>query len=155
MYANEKKYVVPFMGATVGLFLSGVYFGYRWVLPNAIKVLVFDFGVKLGIVPILTIEDYTGFFMSVILGLGICFELPILIFFLALFGIVDAKFLAKNYRYAILAIFVVAAIICPMQDPLSMCLFASPMLALYIISIAIAYFVHPSRRNKPDTPAAA
>jgi len=155
MYANEKKYVVPFMGATVGLFLTGIYFGYRWVLPNAIKVLVFDFGVKLGIVPILTIEDYTGFFMSVILGLGICFELPILIFFLALFGIVDAKFLAKNYRYAILAIFVVAAIICPMQDPLSMCLFASPMLALYVISIAIASFAHPSRRNKPTTPAAA
>ena len=154
MYANEKKYVVPFMAATVSLFLAGVYFGYRWVLPNAIKVLVFDFGTKLGITPILTIEDYTGFFMSVILGLGICFELPILIFFLALFGIVDAKFLAKNYRYAILAIFVVSAIICPMQDPLSMCLFASPMLALYIISIAIAYFVHPNRRKPSDIPNA-
>jgi sec-independent protein translocase protein TatC len=153
MYANEKKYVFPFMFATVGLFLSGVYFGYRWVLPGAIKVLVFDFGKSLGLNPILTIEDYTGFFMSVILGLGICFELPILIFFLALFGIVDAKFLLRHFRYAILAIFVVAAIICPMQDPLSMCLFASPMLVLYFLGVAIAYFVHPSRRKGREATA--
>jgi sec-independent protein translocase protein TatC len=154
MYANEKRYVIPFMGATVGLFLSGVYFGYRWVMPGAIKVLVFDFGKSMGVNPILTIEDYTGFFMSVILGLGICFELPILIFFLALFGIVDARFLLKHFRYAILGIFVVAAIICPMQDPLSMCLFASPMLVLYFLGVGIAYFVHPDHRKAKQAPAA-
>ena len=155
MYAHEKRYVWPFMSATVGLFLAGVYFGYRWVLPGAIQVLVFDFGTKLGLTPILTIEDYTGFFVAVILGLGICFELPILIFFLALFGIVDAKFLLRHFRYAILAIFVVAAIICPMPDPVSMCLFASPMLALYFIGVGVAYFVHPSRRNKAGAPTPA
>lgn len=151
MYANEKKYVVPFMGATVGLFLAGAWFGYRWVLPGALKVLVLDFGRKFH--PILTIDDYTGFFLSVILGLGICFELPILIFFLSLFGIVDAKFLLRHFRYAILGIFVVAAIICPMQDPLSMCLFASPMLVLYFLGVGIAFFVHPSRRKPPAAPA--
>jgi sec-independent protein translocase protein TatC len=149
MYANEKKYVFPFMGATVALFLAGAWFGYRYVIENAIKVLIFDFGK--GFTSMLTIEDYTGFFLSIILGLGICFELPIVIFFLALFGIVDAKFLIKNYQYAILGIFIVAAIICPMQDPLSMCLFASPMLALYGLSIGIAYFVHPARRKARET----
>jgi len=154
MYAKEKRYVVPFMAATVSLFLSGVYFGYRWVLPGAIKVLVFDFGAKLGLTPILTIEDYTGFFLAVILGLGICFELPILIFFLALFGIVDAKFLLRHFRYAILAIFIVSAIICPMPDPISMTLFAMPMLVLYFLGVLIAFYVHPSRRKPSDpTPA--
>jgi len=148
MYSKEKRYVVPFMGATVGLFLLGAYFGYRWVLPGALNVLILGFGAKINAHPMLTIEDYTQFFMSVIFGLGVCFELPILIFFLALFGIVDAKFLLRHFRYAILAIFIVAAIICPMQDPFSMCLFASPMLVLYFLGVAIAYYVHPNRRNK-------
>ena len=134
------------MGATIGLFLSGAWFGYRYVLPGAIKILVLDFGKAFH--PILTIEDYTGFFLAVILGLGITFELPILIFFLALFGIVDGKFLLKHFRYAVLAIFLIAAIICPTPDPIGMCLFATPMLALYFIGVAVAFLVHPARRNK-------
>ncbi len=147
LYANEKKYVFPFMSATVGLFLAGAWFGYHWVLPGAIKVLVLDFGKKFH--PILTIEDYTGFFLAVILGLGICFELPILIFFLALFGIVDARFLLKHFRYAVLVIFLISSVICPLPDPISMCLFATPMLVLYFLGVAIAWYVHPSHR-KPE-----
>ena len=91
------------MTATVGLFLSGAWFGYHWVLPGAMVVLIQDMGKNFS--HMITIEDYTGFFLAVILGLGICFELPILIFFLSLFGIVDAKFLIKHIRYAILIIF--------------------------------------------------
>ena len=146
MYSNEKKYVWPFMFATIALFLAGAWFGYRWVLPGAIKVLVLDFGKSFH--PILTIEDYTGFFLAVILGLGVTFELPVLIFFLALFGIVDGKFLLRNFRYAVLAIFVVAAVICPTPDPIGMCLFATPMLALYFLGVAVAFLVHPARRNR-------
>jgi sec-independent protein translocase protein TatC len=152
MYANEKKYIWPFMSATVGLFLTGAWFGYRYVLQNAVRVLVFDFGK--GLHPLLTIDEYTGFFLAIILGLGICFELPILIFFLALFGIVDAKFLLRHFRYAVLVIFLVAAIICPMPDPFSMCIFASPMLALYFLGVAVAYFVHPNRRKAKEKTAA-
>src|SRR5271156_1915516 len=126
MYANEKRYVVPFMAATIGLFLAGAWFGYHWVLPGAIKVLIGGFGANFH--AMLTIEDYTNFFLAVILGLGVTFELPVVIFFLALFGIVDAKFLLKHIRYAILAIFIIAGIICPTPDPLSMCIFAAPML---------------------------
>ena len=146
MYANEKRYVWPFMFATVGLFLAGAWFGYRYVLPAAMVVLIQDFGKNFS--HMITIEDYTGFFLAIILGLGITFELPILIFFLALFGIVDAKFLLKHSRYAVLAIFLVAAVICPLPDPISMCLFASPMLGLYFIGVAIAFFVHPNHRKK-------
>jgi sec-independent protein translocase protein TatC len=153
MYANEKRYVFPFMGATIGLFLAGAWFGYHWVLPGAIRVLVLDFGKRFH--PILTIEDYTQFFLAVILGLGICFELPILIFFLSLFGIVDAKFLLKHIRYAILVIFLISAIICPLPDPFSMILFASPMLVLYFLGVGVAYFVHPSRRKPKEAGTAA
>jgi len=151
LYSNEKRYVWPFMGATVSLFAAGAYFGYRWVLPSALKVLIGDFGHRFH--PIITIDDYTGFFSAIIFGLGVSFELPILIFFLALFGIVDAKFLVQNLRYAVLIIFVIAAIICPLPDPLSMCLFAAPMLILYAVSVLVAYLVHPARR-KPKSAAA-
>jgi sec-independent protein translocase protein TatC len=151
LYSNEKKYVWPFMAATVGLFLSGAWFGYHWVLPGAIEILVVRMGAQFH--PILTIDDYTGFFLAIILGLGICFELPILIFFLALFGIVDAKFLLKHFRYAVLIIFVIAAIICPMPDAFSMTLFASPMLVLYFIGVGVAYFVHPKHRKDKEKAA--
>jgi sec-independent protein translocase protein TatC len=145
MYANEKRYVIPFMAATIILFLSGAWFGYYLVLPTAMKVLILDFGKNFH--PIITTEDYTSFFLAVILGLGITFELPILIFFLSLFGIVDGKFLLKHIKYAILAIFVIAAVICPDPSPFGMCLFATPMLVLYMIGVGVAFFVHPDRRK--------
>jgi len=146
MYSNEKRYVVPFMTATIALFLAGIWFGYHWVLPGALKVLIGDFGKRFH--PIITIEDYTSFFLAVILGLGITFELPILIFFLSILGIVDAKFLIRHIRYAILAIFVVAAIICPLPDPVSMCLFATPMLVLYLVGVGVAWVFNPQRRKE-------
>jgi sec-independent protein translocase protein TatC len=149
MYAHEKRYVVPFMAATVGLFLSGAWFGYRYVLPGAMKFLVQDIGKNF--THMITIDDYTGFFLAVILGLGVTFELPVVIFFLALFGIVDAKFLLRHFRYAVLAIFLLAAILCPDPSPIGMCIFASPMLVLYFVGVAIAYLVHPTRRMKNAT----
>lgn len=151
LYQRERRFVVPFMSATVGLFLSGAAFGYFWVLPAAIRILVVDFGHNF--TPMISIEDYTSFFLSVILGLGISFELPILIFFLALFGIVSPRFLWKNIRYAILAVFIVAAIITPSPDPWTMCIYAIPMLALYLIGIGVAWWVHPSRKRKKDEAA--
>jgi sec-independent protein translocase protein TatC len=94
------------------------------------------------------VSEYTELFMTVILGLGVTFELPILVFFLALFGIVSAGWLWKNIRYAILVIFIISAIITPTPDVLTMCVFAAPMLVLYLVSIGVAYMVHPTRRNR-------
>jgi sec-independent protein translocase protein TatC len=148
LYQKEKRFVIPFMAATVGLFLAGAAFGYFFVLPGAMQVLVLGFGRNF--TSMVTIEDYSSFFLSVILGLGISFELPILIFFLALFGIVSPSFLWRNIRYAILAVFIVAAIICPSPDPWTMCVYAIPMLALYIIGIGVAWWVHPSRRKAKE-----
>ena len=148
LYQKEKRFVVPFMSATIALFMTGASFGYFYVLPGALKILILGFGHDFN--PVVTIEEYTGFFLSIILGLGVSFELPILIFFLALFGIVSPRFLWKNIRYAILAVFLVAAIICPSPDPWTMCIYAVPMLALYMIGIAVAWWVHPERRRKKE-----
>ena len=145
LYASEKKYVTPFMIATVGLFLCGAFFGYRYVFPGSLGFL-FDYSKQFK--PLIEIGEYTDLFNTVILGLGLTFELPILVMFLSLFGIVSPKFLWKNIRYAVLIIFVIAAIITPTPDVLTMCVFASPMLVLYLISIGVAYMVHPSRREK-------
>src|ERR1035441_9022265 len=153
LYQKERRFVIPFMAATVGLFMGGASFGYFYVLPGALKILIVGFGHNFN--SIITIEEYTGFFLSIILGLGISFEMPILIFFLALFGIVSPRFLWKNMRYAILAVFVVAAIICPSPDPWTMCIYAIPMLGLYLIGIGVAWWVHPSRRKAKEAKEAA
>jgi sec-independent protein translocase protein TatC len=145
LYKKERRLVVPFMAATVGLFLTGASFGYFWVLPGALKILIVGFGSKFQ--PMVTIEEYTSFFLSVILGLGISFEMPVLIFFLAIFGIVSPQFLWKNIRYAVLAVFIVAAVITPSPDPWTMCIYAIPMMLLYLIGIGVAWWVHPSRRK--------
>jgi sec-independent protein translocase protein TatC len=153
LYQKERRFVIPFMAATVGLFLTGAAFGYFFVLPGALKILIVDFGHNF--TSMVTIEEYSGFFLSIILGLGISFEMPILIFFLAIFGIVSPKFLWKNIRYAILAVFLVAAIITPSPDPWTMCIYAVPMLGLYMIGIGVAWWVHPSRRKAKKAKEAA
>jgi sec-independent protein translocase protein TatC len=95
----------------------------------------------------ITIGEYTDLFLTLIIGMGIIFELPILVFFLALMGVVTAGWLWRNLRYSILIIFTIAAIVTPTTDILNMCIFAAPMIALYLISIGVAYLVHPSRRK--------
>jgi sec-independent protein translocase protein TatC len=148
LYRHEKKYVLPFIFFTVLLFLAGGYFGYRIVYPAALTFLI-DYGKEFQ--PMITVGAYTDLFLTVVAGLGIVFELPTLVFFLALMGVVDAAFLWRNIRYAILFMFVVAAILTPTTDILNLCIFAGPMLLLYLFSIAIAWLVHPKRRRKAVT----
>src|SRR6202050_3434853 len=144
LYRNEKRYVVPFMVSTIALFTSGGYFGYKIVYPRALEFLV-HFGRQFQ--PMITIGEYTSLFLSIVLGMGLIFEMPILIFFLALMGIVSAGFMWKNFRYSILVIFVIAAIVTPTPDIVNMCVFAAPMIALYVVSIGIAWLVHPKQRQ--------
>jgi sec-independent protein translocase protein TatC len=145
LYRNEKRYVMPFMFSTVALFLAGGYFGYKLVLPQA---LVFLIGYGKDFQPMITLTEYSGLFLTIIVGLGAIFEMPILVFFLALMGIVSAGWMWRNLRYSILVIFVIAAIITPTTDILNMCIFAAPMIALYVLSIGIAWLVHPTQRKK-------
>jgi sec-independent protein translocase protein TatC len=132
------------MFATVGLFLAGGFFAYRMVFPAALDFLI---GYGQQFKPMITIGEYTDLFLTLILGMGIVFELPILVFFLALLGVVTAGWLWRNLRYSILVIFLIAAIVTPTTDILNMCIFAAPMVALYIASIGVAWLVHPARRK--------
>jgi sec-independent protein translocase protein TatC len=147
LYSREKRYVVPFMAAAVILFLGGAFLGYHFVFPGLLKFLISDLSTTLGIHPLISIDEYTGFFFALILGIGATFEMPVVIVFLAMFGIVSPSFLWKNIRYAILLIFVIAAIITPTPDITTMCVFASPMFVLYLVGIGGAWFVHPARRK--------
>lgn len=144
LYRREKRYVFPFMFSTVGLFVAGGYFGYKLVYPAALEFLI---GYGKQFQPMITIHEYTDLFLTVILGLGLVFELPILVFFLALMGVVTAGWMWRNVRYSILVIFVIAAILTPTTDILNMCIFAAPMIVLYLGSIGIAWFVHPKQRK--------
>jgi len=150
LYRHEKRYVLPFMFSTVALFAAGGYFGYHFVYPAALDFLI-GYGAQFQ--PMITIGSYTKLFMTVILGMALIFELPIIVFFLALFGIISAGWMWRNFRYSILGIFIIAAIITPTTDILNMCIFAAPMIALYALSIGIAYVVHPTQRARREKQA--
>jgi len=136
--------VVPFMLSTVTLFLSGGLFGYKMVYPAALDFLI---GYGKQFQPMITIGEYTDLFLTIIIGLGVIFEMPILVFFLAMMGIVTAGWMWRNVRYSILVIFILAAILTPTTDILNMCLFAAPMVVLYVLSIGVAWLVHPKQRK--------
>ncbi|MBZ5680869.1 MAG: twin-arginine translocase subunit TatC [Acidobacteriia bacterium] len=144
LYRHEKRYVVPFMISTIALFSAGGVFGYEIVYPQALNFLI-KFGKQFQ--PMITIKEYTDLFLAIILGMGLIFEMPILIFFLALMGIVSAGWMWRNFRYSILVIFIIAAIVTPTTDILNMCIFAAPMIALYLLSIGVAWAVHPKTRR--------
>jgi len=144
LYRHEKRYVFPFMFSTVFLFLAGGLFGYKLVYPAALNFLI-EYGKQFQ--PMITIGEYTDLFLTIIIGMGVIFELPILVFFLSLMGIVTAGWMWRNLRYSILVIFIIAAIITPTTDILNMCIFAAPMVALYVMSIGIAWLVHPKQRR--------
>jgi sec-independent protein translocase protein TatC len=139
LYRKEKRYVLPFLISTVGLFVAGGLFGYRMVYPASLNFLI-GYGQRFQ--PMITIGEYTKLFLTIIIGLGLIFEMPILVFFLALMRVITARWMWRNLRYSILAIFVVAAIVTPTTDILNMCLFAAPMVALYVASIGVARLVN-------------
>jgi sec-independent protein translocase protein TatC len=147
LYRREKRYVVPFMVSTIALFTSGGYFGYKVVYPRALEFLI-HMGKQMQ--PMITVTEYTQLFMSIVLGMGLIFEMPILVFFLAFMGIMSPGFMLKNFRYAIMIIFIIAAIVTPSPDALNMCIFAAPMLGLYALSIGVAWLVHPEQRARRE-----
>jgi len=152
LYKHEKRYVMPFMFFSVGLFLAGGYFGYRLVYPAALDFLI-GYGQQFS--PMITIGEYTDLFLTIIIGMGVSFEMPILVFFLSLMGIVTAGWMWRNLRYSILVIFIIAAIVTPTTHIMNMCIFAAPMVVLYVISILIAYVFHPARRKAMEEKRAA
>jgi sec-independent protein translocase protein TatC len=145
LYRKEKKYVWPFVTFSTILFILGALFGYFIVFPWACR-----FFLKLGanFQPIITADEYFNLILKMLLGIGAVFEMPTLIFFLARMGIVTSRWMVKNFKYAILAVFVIAAVITPTPDMINQSILALPMLALYSFSILIAFFFGKERKTR-------
>jgi sec-independent protein translocase protein TatC len=138
LYRKEKIYVIPFVLSSSLLFIGGVLFGYYVALPPAFKFFV-SFSTDV-LKPMFSFREYLSLFLKFLLAFGICFELPVFIFFLARMGIVNARMLARQRRYAVLIIFVIAALLTPSPDALSQIIMAIPLMLLYEISIVVAKF---------------
>jgi sec-independent protein translocase protein TatC len=145
LYKHERSAVTGFLFSTVFLFLGGIAFGYFIMLPYVLKFLVSFQG---PVVPMISINEYFDLTLMVLLGLGLVFELPILVFFLSLFGIVTPRFLWRNIRYAILIIAIVAAIVTPTPDAMTMLIFMAPMVGLYFLGIGVSYMVVRRRERQ-------
>jgi sec-independent protein translocase protein TatC len=145
LYKHERRYLLPFLFFGSFFFLAGGAFAYYVAFPLAAEFLL-----KIGgaFEPVITIERYFGFQMTIILGLGLMFELPIVIFVLAAIGLVTPRFLMRNFRWAVVIIFVVAAIITPTSDVLNLCVFAVPAILLYLLGVGAAALV-PRRSPEP------
>jgi sec-independent protein translocase protein TatC len=138
LYRREKKYVFPFVLAGVFFFIGGCAFGYYEAFPLVVRFLI-GVGKELNANAVITINEYLSTATKIIVGLGLCFETPILIFFLARMGIVSERWLLAKFKYAVLLIFIIAAIITPTPDIATQCVFALPMILLYLLGIGIAW----------------
>jgi sec-independent protein translocase protein TatC len=138
LYQKEKKYAIPFVLMTTFFFSLGALFGYFIVFPWACR-----FFLTLGrdFQPVITVDQYFGFALKVLLGISLVFELPTLVFFLAKMGLITARWMVRNFKYAVLLIFVIAAVITPTPDVITQSIVAIPMLVLYGLSILIALVV--------------
>jgi len=139
--------VWPFIIAGLFFFLSGCAFAYYEAFPLVVGFLV---GVGKNFNAVITINEYLSTAIKLILGLGICFETPIFIFFLARMGVVSPGWLMKKFKYAILIIFIVAAVITPTPDIATQCVFAFPMIALYLLGVGTAWIFR--KRDVPEPP---
>jgi len=147
LYNNEKKMVLPFVLGGSVMFGVGILFAYYIVTPFGFQFLI-TFGSFL-YTPLINIEDYVGFFTKIMMGFGIAFELPVFAYFLALLGLVTDKTLKDFFRYAILIIFVIAALLTP-PDVLTQLLMAAPLVILYGVSILIVKMVNPYIEEDED-----
>jgi sec-independent protein translocase protein TatC len=150
LYKHERSAITGFLFSTVFLFLAGIAFGYFVSLPYVLRFLISFQG---PVVPLINIDEYFDLILLVLLGLGLVFELPVLIFFLSLFGIVTPQFLMKNFRYALLVIAILAAVLTPTPDALTMLAFMAVLTALYFVGVGVSWVVvrKRARRLAPAT----
>jgi sec-independent protein translocase protein TatC len=147
LYKRERRWALPFIFSTAALFVLGGVFGYFIALRYAIAFMV-GVGSEMGILPMISADSYFNTGIAIILGLGVVFQMPVVIFFLTLIRLVTPTFLLSNVRYAILIIFVLAAAITPTPDVFNMILFAGPMILLFYVGIFASYLLVLSREGR-------
>ena len=143
LYANEKKLAYPFVALTTTCFLLGGTFNHYVAFPFMMAFFASFNTPDLAFMP--KLEDVFGLYSKMLIGMGIVFQMPTVVFFLAKMKLVTARFLIAQFKYAFLIIFVVAAVITPTGDMMTQAIFAAPMVGLYLLSIVIAWVVGPKR----------
>ena len=146
--AVEKRFLFPAIGGSFALFLFGVIIAYGWLLPKTILFFFRDTQ-SLGWTPTWTVQQYYSFVTKFILGFGLAFELPVVVLALVYFGLVTYKFMARTRPYAFVLIFVLAAIIAPTPDLLTLVAMALPMSLLYESCIWIAWVMERRKARNP------
>lgn len=147
--AVEKKLLLPSIAASFGLFLVGVVSCYYWLLPKTIAFFFQD-AQSLGWVPAWTVNEYYSFVTRFTIGFGLAFELPVAVLVLVRFGLLTAAFMQRTRPYAVVLIFIAAAIITPTPDVLTLIAMSAPMYILYESCIWIAWLMERrSRRSEP------
>lgn len=147
LYKKERRFAGPVVLSTAGLFVLGGLFAYFVAFRFGLEFLL-GIGRDINVEPAINMVDYFDLFVNVTLGIGVVFELPIVIFFLAMLRIVSAKFLIEHSRYAILIIVIIAAVITPTPDVFNLMLFAVPMVVLYFVGVFAAYLLELRRDEK-------
>ena len=145
LYRTERRLAGPFIFFTTLFFIAGGAFGYYVAFPAGAQFLL---GVGRDLNPVITVDKYFGFLMTVILGLGLMFELPILILLLSLVGVITPRFLLRFWRHAVIIIFILAAIITPTPDYVNLCIFALPAVGLYFLGVGAAFMAVRFRRQR-------
>jgi sec-independent protein translocase protein TatC len=147
LYSNEKRLAIPFVFFTTVGFVLGAAFNHYIAFPFMMAFFASFNTPDLAFMP--RLDDVFGLYTKMLLGMGIVFQMPTVVFFLAKMRMITAWFLLSNFKYAFLIIFVVAAVITPTGDMMTQTIFAAPMVALYILSILIAWLVGPKRLRAP------
>ncbi len=147
LYRRERRWAAPFIICSAGLFLGGAVFAYFVAFRFGLTFLL-SIGRGNYVAPMVSLSEYFDLFINVILGVALIFELPVLIFFLTLLRIVSPRFLLNHSRYAILGIFIAAAIITPTPDVFNLMLFATPMTMLFFVGIFASYLLVLNREGR-------
>ncbi len=137
LYAHEKKFAIPFVVFSTFFFIGGALFSHYMVFPWAWKFFASFSTPDMDFLP--RIGPVFSLYVRMMLAMGLVFEMPTLVFFLARIGLITHRTLIRNIKYAILVIFIVAAVLTPGPDVVSQALMAGPMLVLYVLSIGIAW----------------
>ena len=147
LYKREKKWAVPFILCTAGLFITGGCFAYFVAFRYGLEFLL-GIGRDVHITPVVSINEYFDLFVNVTLGVGLVFEMPVIIFFLTLLRLSSPRFLLRHCRYAILAITFLAAVVTPTPDVFNMMLFAVPMVTLFYVGIFASFLLVMKREGR-------
>ena len=147
LYKHERAYVTPFIGLSTTSFVLGAAFAYYVLFPPAVKYLL---GISNEFRLLLRATDYFDFITLIMLAMGLIFQMPAITYVLARIGIVSAGFLVKSWKFALVIILIVAAVVSPTGDIPNLMLFALPMMLLYVISIFIAWFFGKKRQIEPE-----